>query len=200
MGTRGVYGIRKNGEDKLTYNHWDSYPDGLGRDILEFCSLVSVKNLNRFWDKLILVNENDNPTPDQIEFCKKHGMCDFNVSSRSETDWYCLLRNLQGNFEKYRELLNDDEVKEIYMTNSNNFIKDSLFCEYGYIINLDEEVLEFWDGFQRVPNENNRYGTEMIEDDYGYYPCKLMVTFPLNEIYNNRQIHDYVNIMNSLDE
>ena len=36
MGTRGLYGFRKNGVDKVTYNHYDSYPEYLGRNILEF--------------------------------------------------------------------------------------------------------------------------------------------------------------------
>ena len=30
MSTRGIYGFRKNGEDKLTYNHYDSYFSYLG--------------------------------------------------------------------------------------------------------------------------------------------------------------------------
>ena len=36
MGTRGLWGFRKDGKDKLTYNHFDSYPDCLGHTIVEF--------------------------------------------------------------------------------------------------------------------------------------------------------------------
>lgn len=32
MSTRGIYGFRKNGEDKLTYNHYDSYFSYLGEN------------------------------------------------------------------------------------------------------------------------------------------------------------------------
>lgn len=67
-----------------------------------------------------------------------------------------------------------------------DFIKDSLFCEYAYIINLDDEVLEFWKGFQKTPQKGNRYGTESYKPYEGcsheYYPCKLSLTFPLKEI------------------
>ena len=31
MGTRGLYGFHKNGIDKLTYNHLEAIPIGLGR-------------------------------------------------------------------------------------------------------------------------------------------------------------------------
>jgi len=61
-----------------------------------------------------------------------------------------------------------------------DFIKNSLFCEYAYIINLDTKKMEFWKGFQHKPNPNNRYGTKPrngYKDDY--YPCKMVATYSL---------------------
>ena len=46
MSTRGLYGIRKNGVDKCTYNHSDSYPSWLGRKVLEFCANNTIENLD----------------------------------------------------------------------------------------------------------------------------------------------------------
>ena len=46
MSTRGCYGFRKNGIDKLTYNHCDSYPDCLGKTMMEFCKKTSIKEMN----------------------------------------------------------------------------------------------------------------------------------------------------------
>lgn len=62
MGTRGCYGFRKNGMDKLTYNHYDSYPDYLGKIMATFCKETSLDEMNEIYDRLILVNENDKPT------------------------------------------------------------------------------------------------------------------------------------------
>ena len=174
MGTRGLYGFRKNGVDKTTYNHYDSYPSWLGRKVVEFCKLHSVKEMNTIFDKIVMVNRDVTPTEKQIEECIKNGYADFGVSSGKETDWYCLLRNCQGDLECLAKAKDN-----AYMENNSEFIKDSLFCEYAYIINLDDEVLEFWEGFQKVSQEGNRYG---IEPDGNYYPCKLSLTFPLNEI------------------
>ena len=179
MSTRGLYGIRKNGVDKCTYNHSDSYPSWLGRKVLEFCANNTIENLEKFFNKIELVDESSKPTEEQIKKCVEAGYYNGVVSTKSVNDWYCLLRNLQGNFDEYQDLIDNDEAKIIFMTDCISFIKDSLFCEYAYIINLDDEVLEFYEGFQKEAQKGNRYG-ETEED--GYYPCKLVFTISLDEI------------------
>lgn len=162
MGTRGLYGFRKNEVDKTTYNHYDSYPDCLGRTMVEFCQTTSIEEMNEIFDRIVLVEEGSKPTQKQITDCIEY--YDGSVSHQTPEDWYCLLRDAQGNPNIYKHGLK-------YMIDNQNFIKDSLFCEYAYIINLDEECLEFWVGFQKEPDEDNRYGAE--EED-GYYPCKML--------------------------
>lgn len=179
MSTRGLYGIRKDGIDKCTYNHSDSYPSWLGRKVLEFCANNTIENLEKFFNKIELVDESSKPTEEQIKKCVEAGYYNGVVSTKSVDDWYCLLRNLQGNFDEYQDLIDNDEAKTIFMTDCISFIKDSLFCEYAYIINLDDEVLEFYEGFQKEAQKGNRYG-ETEED--GYYPCKLVFAISLDEI------------------
>jgi len=36
MGTRGLLGFIINGARRGSYNHWDSYPQGLGNAIVKF--------------------------------------------------------------------------------------------------------------------------------------------------------------------
>lgn len=79
-----------------------------------------------------------------------------------------------------------------YMIDSGDFILDSLFCEYGYIINLDKNVLEFWIGYQKKVDKDNRYGTKETD---GYYPCKLLAQFSLNKLDD-----DVVKVMNRMSE
>lgn len=181
MGTRGCYGFRKNGVDKLTYNHFDSYPDYLGEIMVKFCKETSLKELNEIFDKIILIDEMGKPTTEQIEECKEY--YDGTVSNQTPDDWYCLLRNAQGNPNAYKNGLK-------YMNDCGDFIKDSLFCEYAYIINLDTNCLEFWVGFQKEPYSFNRYG---VEEDRGYYPCKMVSYYPLEPEYmDQRSIEEYV--------
>lgn len=65
------------------------------------------------------------------------------------------------------------------MIDNHNFIKNSLFCEWAYIINLDTNKLEVWEGFQEKPQENNRYG---VEKDNGFYPCALVKEIDIEKI------------------
>lgn len=185
MGTRGLYGFRKNGEDKLTYNHWDSYPDCLGDTMVKFCKETSVEEMNEIFDRIVLVYEKDTPTDEQIAECVKY----FNdsVGSQAVDDWYCLIRDGQGNPDVYKNGLR-------YMIDNHGFINDSLFCEYVYIINLDNNTLEFYIGFQKAPDVNNRYGTEK-ED--GYYPCKMVAAYPIEDM-EKHSIKYYVNDMNRI--
>lgn len=207
MGTRGTYGFRKGGKDKLTYNHYDSYPDGLGAEVVQFVRDTPVQELNDIFDRLIMVEEDDTPTPEQIAECAR--FTDLSVSSHPTKDWYCLLRNAQGKLSALREVeqhqpsgpfpfteggvfLPNVPVPNAlrYMIDQSEFIKDSLFCEHGYIINLDTNELEYWLGFQRHgPQKGNRYGDKKPADwtpkysgDSYYYPCALVGRWPLAEL------------------
>ena len=190
MGTRGLYGFRKNGVDKTTYNHFDSYPDRLGQDVINFIKKHSIDELEKFYDRIQMVQEDATPTKEEIKTCVDAGLCDFSVSTQSTNDWYCLLRNIQGSLDA---LYNSPVA---YMIDNSDFIKDSLFCEYAYIINLDTKDLEFWVGFQKEPDAFNRYGTGK---DEGYYPCKMVSYYPLETI-NEHSVEEYISDMNKVSE
>lgn len=188
MGTRGLYGFRKNAIDKCTYNHFDSYPDYLGDVMVRFCKETSITEMNDIFDRIILVSNDNRPTQQQIDECIKY--YNGNVSEQSIFDWYCLLRDAQGNPNVYKNGLK-------YMIDDSEFIKDSLFCEYAYIINLDTNCLEYWVGFQKKPDEDNRYGTEADDNMNKYYPCKMLAEYPLD---TDQTIEEIVADMNKVAE
>lgn len=72
--------------------------------------------------------------------------------------------------------------------NNKDFLIDSLFCEFAYIINLDDEVLEIYTGFNKNPNEKGRYANKTMDLDnkkYSggkYYGVKLVQTIPLKDV------------------
>lgn len=168
MGTRGAYGFIKNGQHKVSYNHFDSYPDGLGNDILNYLDRYTIKQINNHFDAIELVNEDSQPTKEQIEKCA--GTSDFSVSNRSKQDWYCLLKGAQGNLAAH--------ARVGYMVDAYNFLLDGLFCEYAYIINLDDKTLEIYKGFQKKPPKG-RYSDAPRKS--GYYAVGLVKTFPLGK-------------------
>ena len=175
MGTRGSYGFRVDGEDRLAYNHFDSYPEGLGQDIYDSLRcLLDKYSLDELKDKvrkIELVKENSSPSPEQIK--RLEGYADSQVSSGKIDEWYVLLRDMQGDIKAH--------VEEGIMISGGDFIYDSLYCEWAYIVNLDEEVFEVYRGFQRMPN-HGRYQLDGTNHKNGYYPCSLIATFPLDNL------------------
>jgi hypothetical protein len=160
----------------LTYCHFDSYPSGLGVDVVNFIKNTSVEEMKQIFDKIIMVEENSLLTEAQFVEIKllSNYLSNGNFSQKNySTDWYSALRKYQGVLDVYKENLR-------YMINNNEFIKDSLSCEWAYIINLDENTLEIYKGFQTSPHEN-RYTNNSTENSK-YYPCKLIEKYPLSNI------------------
>jgi hypothetical protein len=122
------------------------------------------------------------PTAEDIQALKPY--THNGVGEQSEEDWYCLTRGLQG------------DLKEMlicgYMLVNNDFIYDSLFCEYAYIINLDEKILEVYEGFnQGRPGEESRYTfdkTKLDEHRHGkpieeqFFPCSIVAKFSFDSL------------------
>ena len=162
MGTRGAYGFYKDGVSKITYNHFDSDLEYLGKDIIKYIKNRSIQDINNDFAVITMVNSNDKPTTEQFLKCAEY--YNKNVNSKSPEDWYCVLRDIQG------DLLAHSKVG--LMIDNQEFMKDSLFCEYAYIINLDTNVLEIYEGFQKKRSDT-RYQPDKPEGQ-GYWGCKLI--------------------------
>lgn len=180
MGTRGVFGVRIDGQDKLTYNHSDSYPGWLGKEMVrqvrEMASVWGLETLKEKARKIELIDDESVPTNEDMQRFAPY----YNGSVNNATpgvNWYQLMRELQGDLIGI--------LKVGTMLENNSFIEDSLFCEWGYIVNLDEEVLEIYRGFQTQPPKNSRYVVEKPYESRGggnYYACEMIATFPLENI------------------
>lgn len=185
MGTRGAIGFRFDQKDVLFYNHSDSYPEWLGVKMVEL-----VKSINESGDwnalrdqvsKFQIVMRDDTPTEAQKAKARELGTIDLGVSESSEDDFYCLTRGAQGDL-LLSLALGFGEV-------ANNFVLDSLFCEYAYIINLDTMELEFYKGFNRDANAEGRYAAHGEDDEYA--GIRLVGEAPLNAIPDDWQERFY---------
>jgi hypothetical protein len=176
MGTRGAIGIRIDGQDKIAYSHFDSYPDGLGKDAVKFIRKWLADGREKMRDAgraLILIDEKIPPTAEQK--AKLAPVTDLGVSKQSTDDWYCLTRKLQGDLGGY--------LKYGVIPDGHAFLKDSLFCEWAYVVNLDDFSFEVYRGFQNAPHTNGRYAG--LGEDRGYYPVALVKAFALDDIPRN---------------
>ena len=97
-------------------------------------------------------------------------------------NWYAVLRHMQGDILAHLTMG--------VMIDSHDFIMNSLFCEFAYIVNLDTNMFEVYQGFQSTLHNDGRYGgdvpdPEPFPDGYQsdkYYGCRLVKEFPLASI------------------
>ena len=173
MGTRGCFGFLNDGVLKITYNHFDSYPAYLGCQMCEAVASIAdrVDEARSRVAEIVMVKADSTPTPEQIEACE--GYLNLGVAGHTDQDWYCLLREAQG-----QPLVWIDEGLNC-MSDGSSFVNDSLFCEWGYIINLDDQTLEIYIGFQREEHNRGRFAGPIVE---GYAPIALLATLSFGEI------------------
>lgn len=175
MGTRGTHGVVIDGTNKLAYNHFDSHPSHLGVAMLGSARSVSgdlnaARSLAR---KLTLVDQDAEPTPEQATALNER----MDEPVRTDADWYNVLRDQQGDLFGY--------LQAEFMPDGGNFYADSLFCEWGYVIDLDAETFEAYKGFQREPHTEGRFAAEFESAEHRtsqYYPIKLIKSWPLSDL------------------
>lgn len=170
MGTRGFIGFVVDGQEKIAYNHFDSYPEGLGKDVLAWLRLdFDIEFLRTAARTLRVVTDETPPTDDDIE--RLRPFTNRSVGERKERpDWYQLLRETQG---KPGEMLRAGVILD-----ASDFPLSSLFAEWGYLVDLDAETLEVYRGFQQHHHSWGRFAGRPGQD--GYYPCALLKSWPLS--------------------
>lgn len=171
MGTRGFITFAVNGKNKTAYNQFDSYPSGVGLTVLNWLRTVDPAQMREQAAALRVVDSQSKPTRSDIK--RLAAYTDLGVSNQSTDDWYCLLRQTQGNPAK---MLEAGVIED-----ASGFPADSLFAEYGYVIDLDGDGLfEVYEGFQKSPHSKGRFASMDHDDDY--YPVALKARWPLAEL------------------
>jgi hypothetical protein len=146
MGTRGLFGFRYKGKYYLFYNHFDSYPTGLGADIVtQIKEAIDHNRFDEWKEKLLLlevVNEDVEPTAEQIERLKP--FTDLTVNRQSTSDWYCLLRKCQGKLQDTLDtgVFYDEGYSE-------NYLMGDIFIEFSYVVNFDDNTLDCYTSRQQ---------------------------------------------------
>ncbi|TAQ87015.1 hypothetical protein B7494_g4645 [Chlorociboria aeruginascens] len=142
MGTRGLVCFIVKGVRHGTYNHFDSYPSGLGQKIVKF--LVALKpeeyaTMIELLEEIEWVDRDSTPSlPVQHYYSADLGLCDLSYGNRSTEDWYCLLHKTQG--PALLPTIKKGVLK--HLIESIDFLEDTLFCEWAYCIDFEKQTLE----------------------------------------------------------
>ena len=174
MGTRNLTIVYSNGEYKVAqYGQWDGYPEGLGVQLLKYLKGININELrNAVNDCTYLSKEDFDEINKNIDEAKKD-----NPRFSWQKFYPELSRDTGGDILELIMFKNKTKLQ-----NSLNFAADSLFCEWAYVIDLDKNTYEVYEGFNKEPlDESERFYflTPIAEKEYRenpkeYYPVKFV--------------------------
>jgi hypothetical protein len=140
MGTRNLICIVKDNQFKLgKYCQWDGYLEGQGQSIAKFIikNLQNNDGLNRFSnnvDSLVVISNKQ-----EEEYWKKAG-ADMEVSDLFKEKHPQLHRDCGADI---LDMIFNTTGLEV-STPEIEFANDALFCEYCYVLDLSNEMLEIY--------------------------------------------------------
>lgn len=175
MSTRGFLGFVADERETITYVHYDAYPSALGADVLKWARSVTD------WDavreqaaKLIHIDGETMPTEEQRAALAQYA--DPRPGGSKDDpgeEWYRLLHRTFG-----------DPAATLaagYAPHSPDWPGDSVWCEWGYLIDCDEKRFEVYQGFQTAPHKGRFSGRE-TNPRSGYQAVKLLTAWPLTSL------------------
>lgn len=129
MGTRHLVCVYSDHEFKVAqFGQYDGYPAGTGVAVLDFAdTLTTDENIENFKKKLLNVNLT---TYEELK--------EFKACHQPPAD----------------EVLSyiAESTSPIYLVDSIAFSGDSLYCEWAYVINLDNKTFNVYSGFIQDPS------------------------------------------------
>ncbi len=184
MGTRHLtIVIQKENPVVAQYGQWDGYPEGQGITVLNFLRTVDMNRFKKRLKNVRFMNKRDESSIEK--FMKKigaeNGWMDMDQANLYHNEYPYLSRNHGA------EILQMiyDSVGKVVLQNSISFAADSLFCEWAYLIDLDKNVLEVYEGFNQTPLEDGQRFKDLVNVEYStgtYYPIRHVKTYPLDEL------------------
>lgn len=167
MGTRHLIAVKAGGDYRIAqYGQWDGYPSGQGVTVLDFlrdADLVAFKV--------------------KVEQCR--ALTDEEVKTVEATkSWPTVYPHLSRDAGgKILSMVMESE-NGLALSYELEFAADSLFCEWAYVIDLDEGTLEVYKGFQkkeRVSDIRGRF-KDFPPKDGDYAPVNLYRTYRLDAL------------------
>ena len=140
MGTRSSTLVKSNGKIKVAqYCQWDGYPTGVGKDIAEFLNEEGL-DLADFKAKVDALGEITEEMRSGIVAGHEQYLIGAN------TDWTESYPQLdRGVGAAVLKMIADGKVDKVFL--DEDFREDTLFCEYWYEINLDDNTITHYGSY-----------------------------------------------------
>ena len=182
MGTRHITAVVAEGEFVVAqYGQWDGYPTAAGNAIVAIIRgkidqlkaslkhIVPVESgtVERYWSECGAQEWGAN-----METCRRFKVKHMTLDRDTGPDVLNILIHTEDPVELYLDV---------------GFIADGLLCEWVYVVDLDSNTFEIYQGSQIHPSEN-RFSSMFEGTTNGYYPPKLVATYPLDDLPTDSQL------------
>lgn len=170
MSTRGFVGFVADGTEKIAYNHYDSYPGGLGLDVLRWLreAATDLASLRQQVIGLRVVDWDSTPSREDIQRLRR--FANPNVGQQTVEDWYVLLRETWGDPAAM--------LRAGVIADSSDFPLHP-FAKWGYLVNLDEGTFEVYERYD-TPSGKGRFADRVGVDNCE--PIALFASWPLADL------------------
>lgn len=175
MSTRGFLGFVADERETITCIHYDAYPGGLGADVLTWARTVADWDaVRRQAAALVHIDADVMPTEEQYAALAQYAKPGAGgPESEPGEEWYRLLCRTFG-----------DPAATLaagHAPHAPDWPGDSLWCEWGYLLDLDAKTFEVYKGFQKAPHKG-RFSSRETNPRSGYYPVKLFASWSLDAL------------------
>lgn len=188
MGTRALTIVKKDGETKIAkYSQFDGYPSGLGDKLLDAIRELGVDKIREYVDNVREITQKE---VDHVNTFNKDVKVKKDGYTTAEPEWMVkwpeLSRETNGADLLY--ILAAHTGDPLPLLYKEKFAADSLFCEWCYVIDLDTNTFEVYEGFNKTPlTEEDRFFYLMNDNEDKIsgddcYPVKIVKSYSLDDL------------------
>jgi hypothetical protein len=201
MGTRGLLGIVIDGQLKAWYNHYDSYPSGLGQAVSSAIGeILSGPRKKAKWLRLarelvsVPLEDSERPCSEilaETQWAKTRKTLEKRLDAekkREKKPWESKSKAIEPDSATVQQAVSGTTGNLLaalangVTLDEAGFAADGLFCEWGYVVNFDDEKLEVYRGFYKTPHACGRFADLPVEATSRgdtYRPIRQILGLPL---------------------
>lgn len=186
MGTRGLTTVIRDGQHIVAqYGQWDHYPTGQGKDALNILRQPEVIDRLRQAETRFISDEEHTALLKEVTG-NDTGWMTFEEADKFKERYPQLSRDV-GAQVLLQVALAQVAGETLPLVDQIEFANDSLFCEWAYVVDLDENTFEIYKGFQNEPHAEGRFAAESpqnggYEGAKDYYPVKRVASYSLFDL------------------
>lgn len=151
------------------YGHYDGDPYGNGLKILELLRRDTEHRIKTQFHRCVNLDESE-----YRSFYKNHALDEETLEKAHPKFWW------SDGADLLEMLLDTDRTAET--RNYYNFAYDSIQCEWGYVIDYDEQTFEVYKGWNKKPIKYDERFYNDGKNIEGYYPIRMVAIYLLSHL------------------